>query len=99
MCDRPSCGGGGQENCTNGVDDANGFTDCDDPTCADPVVVTELKTTANGNDDDGDGTTDCDDSDCTTDPACLRGRIKPIVQMGLMTMAMAKSIVMTPALR
>jgi len=63
------------EDCANGLDDdADGWIDCLDPTCAhvshcQPVPATESKC-RNGLDDDQDGASDCEDVDCQVMDPC-----------------------------
>ena len=52
-------------------DDGDGFTDCNDSSCAnDPVCASGSEICDNGKDDDEDGFTDCKDADCANDPVC-----------------------------
>ncbi|MBN2499082.1 MAG: CRTAC1 family protein [Deltaproteobacteria bacterium] len=53
--------------------DADGLTDCEDPSCGRTAHCIELAETGDaqcgdGSDNDGDGATDCDDPDCQADP-------------------------------
>ena len=76
-----SCGGGGNEECTNGGDDdGDGDVDCDDTDCAGnpecPPTGGGNENCSNGRDDDGDGDIDCADSDCADNKKCQECRNK-----------------------
>ena len=63
-----------QEICGNGVDDnADGKTDCADPTCFTASICERIiEDCRNTIDDNKDGKVDCDDADCTADPFCIK---------------------------
>ena len=88
----PACsGGGGTEDCTNGIDDdGNGLVDCDDFACLfDPACSGGGGSDCvNGIDDDGNGFVDCRISHVG-----LMRLAKKIVRMGLMMVVMVLSIV------
>jgi hypothetical protein len=60
------------EDCDNQEDDnADGFTDCDDPLCAaDWRCLPPTEICTGGQDEDGNGLIDCDDPACAATPPC-----------------------------
>jgi hypothetical protein len=60
-----------ETDCDDGVDnDADGLTDCADPSCFGATGCTTETVCGDGEDNDLDTLVDCDDPDCTATPSC-----------------------------